>query len=798
MTALLIADWYPSSKGGYYRKFEVYSMSWQREVSLESSVLTCAPNGGPIAVMRDRSKVVKIQGSGKPVIAIFSSSGRLISTFVWNSGNVLQLGWSTTEELLCVQGDGAVLVYDMFANYQRTFSMGKDVQETRVLSAEIFESAIGTGVAVLTTTFRVFIVNNYKEPKTRLLSEVVGIHQAPNAWAVVCEERHTRVLMAVGPELYSMSESESRAILQPVDLGDDISMVVRIAVSSSYQCVALLSDRGRLWLGTADLRNNYRLVDVRPFTIRQIAWCGEQGVVLNCESSLEVIPCREENLSFLQDPPSHLIQEKDCLRVVSGSTHEIIQRVPQVVVDIFRINSTSPGSYLLEASKQFQKKSHRANEYIHLVKPKLSMAVGQCIEAAGQEFDPSVQKMLMKAAQFGKDFLPEYCPDAYVRMCRLLRVLNAVRDPKIGIPITYTQLQLLTIQMLVDMLVRRRQYFLAIQSVNYLHIPDSSSHILTHWASYKVKQLRLDADQIAKEIAEKLGRTAGVSYTNIAKEAISNGRTELAIKLLDYEPRATLQVPLLLGLGKVEVALVKAIESGNTDLVYTVLIHLHENMQLGNFEMKIRQFPLAQALYLKYCKEHNRERLRTIYMQEDDHSAQAACFIQDAYSPQNSTTREASLVAASEKFKIIKSDLHASLCEEQLKLLKYQRTLEEKFHQEFVNGSLQDTLVSLLTLGEVKLADKLRTEYRVPDRRYWWLRIESLAEQGKFGDLETFSKSKKSPIGYEPFVDVCLKHNRQSEALKYMPKVREELKEKYISKLGNRILSQGSDLGILD
>lgn len=36
----------------------------------------------------------------------------------------------------------------------------------------------------------------------------------------------------------------------------------------------------------------------------------------------------------------------------------------------------------------------------------------------------------------------------------------------------------------------------------------------------------------------------------------------------------------------------------------------------------------------------------------------------------------------------------------------------------------------------------------------------------------------------QPFVDVCLKHKKQSEALKYMPKVKEELKEKYIGKLG--------------
>lgn len=34
------------------------------------------------------------------------------------------MGWSQQEELLCVQEDGMVLIYDMFGNYQHTFSMG--------------------------------------------------------------------------------------------------------------------------------------------------------------------------------------------------------------------------------------------------------------------------------------------------------------------------------------------------------------------------------------------------------------------------------------------------------------------------------------------------------------------------------------------------------------------------------------------------------------------------------------------------------------------------------------------------
>lgn len=784
MTSLLIADWCPLGRDGYFRKIEVYTMGWQQEVNLNAVTLTCASYGGPVAVMRDRSKLIKIQGSGKPVISIYTSSGKLISSFAWNSGQLVQLGWSSTDDLLCVLEDGAVLMYDMFGTYQHTFGMGQEAQDKKVIEAKIFASPAGTGVAVLTSTYRIFLVNSVKEPKIRRLPEIPGAHIVPNTWAVVCEERHTRVLLARDCDFFSLIEGETMAVQQVVDFGDDSTCIVAMAVSPRYAQLALLNDHGRLWIGSTDLRTRFRLYDTRNIKIpKQMIWCGLDCVVMNWESLVEVIGCYDDTLKYTYDTPVHLVQETDCARAITPVSHDLLQKVPQVVQDIFRINSTSPGSYLLEASKQFEKKSHRANEYIHLVKPRLSFAVHECIEAAGHEFDPNTQKMLIKAAQFGKSFICDYDPEKYVLMCRVLRALNAVRDPKIGLPITYEQLVDITLQSFIDILVRRRQYFLAIQIAKYLQMPDCSS-ILNHWAIYKVKQSQLDREQVAREIAEKLGRSPGVSYTEIAKKAADFGRTQLAIKLLDYEPRATLQVPLLLHLGQDRVALVKAIESGNTDLVYTVLLHLRENMPLGKFQMEIRNFPLAQALYLKYCREHNRETLRDVYMQEDEHNAQAACFIRDSYDPKNSAIREASLVAAQESFKRARNDVHATLCEEQLKLNKYQRTLEEKFNKDFVNKSLHDTLYALLSMQEVKLADKLRSEYKVPDRRYWWLRVKVLAELRDWAELEKFSKSKKSPIGYEPFVDACLENENKFEAAKYMPKVRDEQKVKYYCKLG--------------
>lgn len=44
-----------------------------------------------------------------------------------------------------------------------------------------------------------------------------------------------------------------------------------------------------------------------------------------------------------------------------------------------------------------------------------------------------------QAASFGKCFLDKFPPEGFVRMCQDLRVLNAIRDYQIGIPLTFTQ-----------------------------------------------------------------------------------------------------------------------------------------------------------------------------------------------------------------------------------------------------------------------------------------------------------------------------------------------------------------------
>lgn len=81
-------------------------------------------------------------------------------------------------------------------------------------------------------------------------------------------------------------------------------------------------------------------------------------------------------------------------------------------------------------------------------------------------------------------------------------------------------------------------------------------------------------------------------------------------------------------------------------------------------------------------------------------------------------SRDALLQSAQENFRLARNDTNASLTEEQIKLLKYQRSLEDTLQESTIGKPLHDTVKVLLLRNELKLADKLRSEYKIPDRRY--------------------------------------------------------------------------------
>lgn len=86
--------------------------------------------------------------------------------------------------------------------------------------------------------------------------------------------------------------------------------------------------------------------------------CGSEGVALysKAEDVVMIIGKYDDQVSFIYVDSVSLCAEIDCVRVIGTFSNDILQLVPHHVQEIFRINSTSPSSYLVEASKQFQVK----------------------------------------------------------------------------------------------------------------------------------------------------------------------------------------------------------------------------------------------------------------------------------------------------------------------------------------------------------------------------------------------------------------------------------------------------------
>lgn len=128
----------------------------------------------------------------------------------------------------------------------------------------------------------------------------------------------------------------------------------------------------------------------------------------------------------------------------------------------------------------------------------------------------------------------------------------------------FDRFQRLGADALIDRLINRNNHLLAIRIAEYLKL--RTDKILIHWACEKIKSSTEDEETICRTIVDKLAKKSGLSYAEIAKTAHDAGQTRLATKLLDYEPRAADQVPLLISMQEDETALIKAIESGDTDL----------------------------------------------------------------------------------------------------------------------------------------------------------------------------------------------------------------------------------------
>lgn len=399
-----------------------------------------------------------------------------------------------------------------------------------------------------------------------------------------------------------------------------------------------------------------------------------------------------------------------------------MQKVPDVTDDVFRYGTESPASVLLDAVQQLEEQSPKADDNIQLIRGSLVEAVDNCVAAAGHEYNVHWQKQLLKAASFGKSVLDIYNSDDFVDMCETLRVLNAVRFFEIGLPLSYEQYQRLTPEGLIQRLINRHEYLLALRIAGYLRLP--TDDIYVHWASAKVRIGSEDDDSTCRVIVDRLQGKPGISFETIAQTAYDEGRGRLATELLNHEPRAGRQVPLLLSMEEDEIALDKAIESGDSDLIFYVLLKMKKKLPLAAFFRVINARPAATALVESTAElDSDNALLKDLYYQDDRRVDGASVFIRESLKQADARTAGDKLALAAKLMSDSKeTHFEVQALKEATTLLRMQEALDRDLTDTFTGLSVNETLFKLIRLGYHNKAKKIQNEFKVPEKVSCWIR----------------------------------------------------------------------------
>lgn len=79
---------------------------------------------------------------------------------------------------------------------------------------------------------------------------------------------------------------------------------------------------------------------------------------------------------------------------------------------------------------------------------------------------------------------------------------------------------------------------------------------------------------------------------------------------------------------------------------------------------------------------------------------------------------------------------------------------------------------TLILDGQMKLAQKLRADFNMSERHFYWVKASALTYKRNWNNLELFANEKRSPIGYLPFVELCQQHGAPKPDLsKYIAKL---------------------------
>eukprot|EP01031_Cornospumella_fuschlensis_P028065 gene28065-33886_t len=482
-------------------------MLWGKDMALENYLVTGAPFGGPLALFPDVKRHMAQNNGQEPSnlkLQIYTSAGALLSEFEWTDRPIIAMGWTLSETLVTVTDQGWVRIYTLYCKVLLEFQLLSMSDIGPIVECHFWPN----GLAAMTS-------NNVIKVAEGLSSSDIEANM-PRIYKLDCKlnKSDSYTAMALVPPSLSKSGSlevligtTGMTILTLHESSDGLQQEVedqflvqklnsshplKISLSPDGSNVAIYRRDGVLTVMHANFADKVVDFDTRSSSKPLcVEWCGKDAVVMRwANTGVVMVGPYGDWLNFPPDSTGLcIVPEPDCCRIVSNKTCSILQMVSPHTQSALELGSTDPAALILDAMEAFEEGDAKSDENIRIIAAanQLADAVHTCILAASHEFEPAQQQRLLKAASYGKAFGPDIDATAFVETSKRLRVLNMVRQPSIGLPLTITQFLTLSAEVLVGRLTSRNEHYLALKISELLKL--RTEQVLIHWAKCKVRQM---------------------------------------------------------------------------------------------------------------------------------------------------------------------------------------------------------------------------------------------------------------------------------------------------------------------
>ena len=330
-------------------------------------------------------------------------------------------------------------------------------------------------------------------------------------------------------------------------------------------------------------------VDTKSMNVpQQMVWVGPDAVMMCWRKFglLMVGPSEEWVQHQDEDEQFHIVQEIDCCRILTADSYDIVIKCSEKLTKTFEAGSTDPPAILFGAWQADENNESRVDGFIHSLEDtgRLEEAVIDLLIVASSDFPEDFQfsaSDVLKAASYGYGFCLDRIHNFYdtvPSVARRLRLLNSLRRPEVGIPMTDTQLRFCGYGHTVKRLIQRHFHRLAVEICRDKGL--DISPVLIHWACVKIdlSPRHVSDEEICVNLQKQLHTANHINYGKIARKASNVNRPLLAAKLLEHEPKASNRTNMFFELHQYEKALVSAIESNDTNIVFSTLFAIKSSM----------------------------------------------------------------------------------------------------------------------------------------------------------------------------------------------------------------------------